>query len=83
MRGECDDQHLVVDVGVGDQDVGQLVGVDPAVPHPVALELTVRLQRRLPLQIHGDLVICVHQSEIIIVALLKTSALCIIYQYLK
>ncbi len=70
MRGVCDDHHLVMDVGVGDQDVGQLVGVDPPVPHPVALELPVSLQRCLPLQIHSDLVICVHQSEIIIVALL-------------
>ena len=59
-------RYLVVHVGVGDEDVSQLVGVDPPVPHPVALQLTVGLQRSLPLQVHGDFVISVHQSEIII-----------------
>ena len=58
--------YLMVHIGVGDEDVGQLVGVDPPVPHPVALQLTVGLQRSLPLQVHGDFVISVHQSEIII-----------------
>ena len=58
--------YLMVHIGVSDEDVGQLVGVDPPVPHPVALQLTVGLQRSLPLQVHGDFVISVHQSEIII-----------------
>ena len=63
-------RYLVVHVGVGDEDVSQLVGVDPPVPHPVALQLTVGLQRSLPLQVHGDFVISVHQSEIIICVIL-------------
>ena len=59
-------RYLMVHIGVSDEDVSQLVGVDPPVPHPVALQLTVGLQRSFPLQVHGDFVISVHQSEIII-----------------
>ena len=69
--------YLMVHIGVSDEDVGQLVGVDPPVPHPVALQLTVGLQRSLPLQVHGDFVISVHQSEIIIsVTLVKRHNIC-------
>ena len=72
-------RYLVVHVGVGDEDVSQLVGVDPPVPHPVALQLTVSLQRCLPLQVHGDFVVRVHQSEIIIIIVIfgeRQSVIC-------
>ena len=52
---------LVVDVWVGDQNVRQLVLVDPSIANPVRLQLPKRLGGSLPLQVHGDLVVSVHQ----------------------
>ena len=55
---------LVVDVGVGDQDVRQLLLVDPAVAHSVGLQFTKGLGGSLPLKVHRDLVVGVHQPEV-------------------
>ena len=57
---------LVVDVGVGDQDVRQLLLVDPTIPHSVGLQLTKGLDWSLPLQVHRDLVVGVHQPGIVV-----------------
>ena len=55
---------LVVDVGIGDENVCQLgVLAYSAVANPVAFQWTVGLQWGLPFKVHCDLVVCVHQSD--------------------
>ena len=56
---------LVVDVGVRDQDVRQLLLVDPPIANSIGFQLTKGLDWSLPLQVHRDLVVGVHQPEVV------------------
>ena len=57
---------LVVDVGVGDQDVRHFLLVDPTVSHSVGLQLSKGLGGSLPLEVHRDLVVGVYQPEVVV-----------------
>ena len=57
----CNITHLMMNVWVCYKDVGELILINPAIADPVACQLAVSLLWGLPLKIHSNFMVSIHQ----------------------